>query len=697
MVYLEIKLKKSKNYNRFNILLFQIFIFFYFPYSINNNINDTQYLNNFINVEITNLRYLSFASYSNGDMILNTWKYPNSNFRAFLGFKRNGRSFFLNNETNESNYYYSIELEQSDNYIKYEGNNLLIKLSGREKNENEEYLLSISKENSYVEIYDFKNYKIYKKLIYDFTDIKYITSQQNMAISLFSNSSDYYYLFGFVGSNNTHENIFYIQKHIFKSLESFENNKTKEISKIVTQTISNKQTGYSCFQTEKQIIMCFFLTIEQKYIINAYDLDLNLKKSITLPDTKLHFEQTFYKCFHLKSEIGVFSYFEFFEGKNPDYFPVIIFKEFYENTTGINIIDYKIQKIIIDKINTLYDPFILLNDLIKIDNNKLCFVSTNKNGKNKLYIILINLFREKYYKVRYYIIDLLSLYGYSVHMELEAHKYNNFISLAFSFKNDYIEKCDNYSNFWKTCVTLLIFSYPNSTDNDFILDNYLYNNLTQNYIEYNLEEKTRIENNIFGYEFLGIKIKDLINCEYLFIITNFHKKSIYSNYNLTKNESIKFKLNANCNEYNAFICNLQYAYKISESNLTEYDNYPNIIDGFNETELSDFQKEEYIGRLTYFNIILQKNLTTKCNDENCILCELNKTDHCLEYKYNFNYSEKEEKICFDNYIGTDFINSDFIINNFSENIDSNSLYSDTIIMSGNIEIIKREIKENKDN
>jgi len=26
---------------------------------------------------------------------------------------------------------------------------------------------------------------------------------------------------------------------------------------------------------------------------------------------------------------------------------------------------------------------------------------------------------------------------------------------------------------------------------------------------------------------------------------------------------------------------------------------------------SDFQKEEYLGRLTYFNIILQKNLTSE--------------------------------------------------------------------------------------
>ena len=407
--------KISKLYYKFNTPSFQIFIFFFCLYiskeecdrnnpilkgcqcssifctkeqfereecTIKDEIIKTQWLNNFINIEISYLRYVSFASYSNGDMIFHAWEYPNSNFRAFIGFKSNGRNFFINNQTNESNYYYSIELSQSPNYTKFEGQNIIIKLSGRENNETDEYLLSISDENSYVEIYDFKNYKIYKKLIYDFTDIKYVTSQQNMAISLFSNSSDYYYLFGFIGNNNTHENIFFIQKHIFKSLENFEKNKTKEISKIYTQTINDKKTGYSCFQTEKLNIICFFLTFENKYVINSYDLDLNLKKSITLPlDTKLHFNETFYKCIHLKGEVGVFSYFEHFEGGTIKYFPVIIFKEYYENTTGLYIIDYKIKKIIIDKIDIFYDPFILLNDLIKMNNNKLCFCSTNDGAK----------------------------------------------------------------------------------------------------------------------------------------------------------------------------------------------------------------------------------------------------------------------------------------------------------------------------
>ena len=660
--------------------------------TITNEIIQKQWLNNFINIEISTLRYISFASYSNGDMILQSCTLPTSKLRAFLGLKNNGRGFFINRETNESNYYKIIEVNQTDGYVKFEFKSFIIKISGKENNKKEEYLISLSKENSYAEIYDFKNDIIYQRPLYDFANMTSITSYQNMAISLFSNTSDYYYLFGFIGSNIFNKNKFFIQKHIFKSIENFQNDTTKIISIIYKQATNDDATGFSCFQTEKKNIICFFLSNESEYIITVYDLDLKEIENTTLPHTSLKFERTFYKCLHLEGEIGVFSYFENFTGKNPEFFPIIIFKEFYENQTGINIIDYKYKKIIIDKINLLFDPYILLNDLIKINNNKFCFCSTNDGNKDNLYIILINLFGEQhYYKIRYYIIDLIHLYGYSIYMDLRAHNYNNFISLAFSFKNEYIDYCGGKNNGDKSCVTLLVFSYSNSTDNELILDNYLQNNLTQNYIEYNLENETRIENNIFGYIFSGIQIKDLINCEYLFIITSSHKNSILSNYNLTKNESIKFKLNVNCIKYNAFICNLQYTYKISEPNLSEYDNYPNIIDGFNESNPSDFQKEEYLGRLTYFNIILNKNLTSECNNENCTLCEMNNKNDCFEYKNNFNYSGNEENICFPE--ETNFINSDYIINTI--NI-SNNLYSDYIVMYGNVEIIKKEIKENKE-
>ena len=69
--------------------------------------------------------------------------------------------------------------------------------------------------------------------------------------------------------------------------------------------------------------MCFFLTNDKKYIITAYDIELKEKKNIILPLTELNFPETFYKCIHLKKEIGIFIYYPHFNG-DIQFFPVWI-------------------------------------------------------------------------------------------------------------------------------------------------------------------------------------------------------------------------------------------------------------------------------------------------------------------------------------------------------------------------------------
>ena len=621
--------------------------------SIENEIIKTQWLNNIISIEISYLRYVSFASFSNGDMILQVGTFPNSYFRIFIGFQKNGRCLFKN----QTSYHYLFYADQDiDIYEKYESQNIVIKLSGNENNKTKEYLMSVSKMNSFVEIYDFEHDKIYQKILYKFSKMKYIDSYQNMAIPLFSNTSDYYYLFGFIGNNSDfHEQKFIIQKHIFNSIENFHEKETLNKSIIFDkEAVYYQKTGFSCFQTKKQFIICFFLTSNKEYIIVAFDSNLNEKSKISLPSTELFFRETFYKCVHLKDEIGIFAYYKNYPSDNPKYFPILIFKEYKEN----NIVNYNFPDIILNKHKMLYDPFIILNDFIKLSDKKFCLCSTNNGNKNNLYIILINLFDEQKYKIRYYFIDLFNLYGCTVYMQLKAFNFNNFISLAFSYHNPYVTNCNN-DDINKSCVTLLIFSYPNSTDDSLLIDEYLKRDLSLINISINLENGVRIENNIFGYVFAGIIIKDLKNCENLKIKSKLYNDGIQSGYNLTKNETMKLEFSGF--GFNSFICNMKYSYKITEPNLSEYDIYPIDIDGTKEENSSNFKKDEYIGRLSYYNIILKEDLIIKCNDSNCRLCFKKDQDLCMEYKY------KE-------------INK----------------YLDIIVEKGDIEITERAIKANKE-
>ena len=261
---------------------------------IENETIKTQWLNNIIDLEITSLKYVSLASYSDGDLILQVGTFPANNTRRFLGFKKNGRPFFENKTTNEFNYFYSMEVNQSVNR-KFESSNVVIKLNG---SDTKEYLLSVSKEDSFVEIYDFENYIIYQKHLYNFSKLSYINSFKNVAIPLFSsNNNEYYYLFGFIGENDKTE--FILEKHIFKSLETFEKTNTSEKNLKIENynSIFYKDTGFSCFQTEQFIIICFLLTSSKEYVIIAYNSNLEKQAFITIKETDLFFTETFINVF----------------------------------------------------------------------------------------------------------------------------------------------------------------------------------------------------------------------------------------------------------------------------------------------------------------------------------------------------------------------------------------------------------------
>ena len=224
---------------------------------------------------------------------------------------------------------------------------------------------------------------------------------------------------------------------------------------------------------------------------------------------------------------------------------------------------------------------------------------------------------------------------------MRIHIYNNFLAFGFSYE------INDENNYYYNA--LLIFNYPNSTDYNLSLIQNLFLNNNHSDIYINLEEETRIENNIFGYIFSGIIISHLENCDNLKLISSNSNSIINTNFTLTKNERIKLNLNQN---YTKFICNIQYSYKLTEPDLNCYDTYIDYYDGLNETDDKfNTTKDEYIGKLNYFNIILNESLTTDCVDTNCELCLDNKKSSCIICKYNNTFSEDNQtKICLDQVI-----------------------------------------------
>jgi hypothetical protein len=73
--------------------------------------------------------------------------------------KRNGRFFFKDESNNKETPYYSINIE-GDDFKKFEGVGIIIKLSNSENNQ-KEYFFSISKMECNAELFDFENNKVY--------------------------------------------------------------------------------------------------------------------------------------------------------------------------------------------------------------------------------------------------------------------------------------------------------------------------------------------------------------------------------------------------------------------------------------------------------------------------------------------------------------------------------------------------------
>ena len=235
-----------------------------------------------------------------------------------------------------------------------------------------------------------------------------------------------------------------------------------------------------------------------------------------------------------------------------------------------------------------------------------------------------------------------------------SNKYNNFLVLA---AYNSIESTNNdYSS-------LIIFSYPNTTDANLELSDYLYKHNKKIYnLTLELKGQLTIDNNIFGYTFSGIQIIE--NCKGLdnIFLSNLDNKKINDNYFLPKDQKIKLII-PKSDIYNPFTCQFKYASVLSEPDFEEFQKYPTeILDDGNYKNF--FQKNYYIGRYSLYKIYLENKLTQIDCDDNCELCFFNNKRKCL----TCHYINNENKECLASCNSTDFFNKKCHINNNNEYI-----------------------------
>ena len=504
---------------------------------IANSTIKTQWLNNIIVFGDLNYRYINFASYESGDMVVETTCYPQSKKRMFFGLQENGRPFFTNNG---ENLFYSLNI-QNDNNGNFEAVALIIKLT----TEGREYFMSVSKLECNAEIVDYldNSPKIYYKTTSSFTNINYVRTLRHAFIPLVSTNRHYFYLFGFIGSSDTSNtnNKIYFQKHKFG---------VRNFGSTLQSNSQPKENAYgnevSCYQTNtNELIICFYLT---KNITNnghsqttkVYFNLLKFKSDFT-DEINLKFESSivdetlFNKCIFLKDDAGVFVSYEKISNK---YYPFILFKDYdIDQNNFTNFLPTETSKILIEKEG--FNHTVLLNDIVKINDNKIAF-SAPFDERKIVYIVIINIFGERQVKIRYYSIKLYALYHLKILSDLRIHRYKNYLSLAISYCS--LEVCDNVED--EHYPGLMMFSYPNSTDVTIDFDTYLFeNNVDPRNFKLDLTKYLTLENNIFGYILSNIYIVkiDGKHDKYLAYSSKDESVEIKENYYMAKDEKFIFK------------------------------------------------------------------------------------------------------------------------------------------------------------
>ena len=168
-----------------------------------------------------------------------------------------------------------------------------------------------------------------------------------------------------------------------------------------------------------------------------------------------------------------------------------------------------------------FNPDYLINDLIKITDNKIGFFTSSKNLE-VLFIVILNIFNinnKNNIKIRYYSIETYKLLNYKISEDIKGFIFNDFIILGTSYC--LLGGCDSLT--WDQYSSeIMMIGYRNKEDDKFYIINYLLldNNRSIENITLDLSENMIIDNNIFGYIYDGIKIKNIESNGHIYLVSS---------------------------------------------------------------------------------------------------------------------------------------------------------------------------------
>ena len=590
---------------------------------ISDNNSKLKQITNLIILGGKNYRLININSNLKNDLIIQVSEYSNYGERIFYGLKNNGRYLFK--DENQKEYpisTFNIEGEVDLYQKNFGGESSFIKIS----NDNE-FFINIAKEDQNTEIFNFVNNEYNSTKTKDFLEHNFYSDRGTFSFLSKDSNEKYYYLITGVYTNNSQYNCYmkkvYFTSNVLSEGSHFENLKEKKCAE-------NKML--SCFMTALDKIICFYRDIDidnlDYYCIIVYE---NKTRIGGVKLGRSESSNLFYKAVHLKEEIGVFIYFS----SESDYYPRITFKQFDSENLS-NIEDYKsYTNILLDKTRLRYDY--MLNDIIKLSDNIICYGSVDVY-KSGIALIILRLYNnDTKMNMKYYMISNKDIFHFLIYKEIKLSLFNNEY-IAFGSSICFSDRCSNDEDEHNS--SFLIFNYPNSTDVEIDLMEKIFEvNKEIDKIAFNLEEYTLIENNVFGYIVKGIKI---INYP-----ENMTLKSSKTQLKIKKNDILEHN-----DSFTLYFSSINKKYYIIEYALVatedQFYNSKASIVYFDTTfggddELNFFGGDIYIGKTSYFTLKIDIDFLSADCLNNCPLCLSTDASYCLICQNNCSFQEDENK------------------------------------------------------
>ena len=590
---------------------------------------DKQNLNNIINIynPYNKVTYISSQNNQNGDLFILT-NSESSNKRIVYALKSDATNYFSDNS------YKIFDSEVNTSIYGYNRYPMITPI----KMKNNENLVSFSHEGCF-EGFDLKEILWFPKV-----KNKLIIENSLIAKNTFIYLKNYenYILKAYIAKGKDR---LYIYKIYFKNI-----NFTKYTPKISNETMIEgalKTCPVTCFENN-DLIVCLYANSNFFYTISIFEIyNFNLVYNTTIDINTINSEELFSKCIYFKENIGAFIYF-----LDINSFPILTFKKL--NKLNCSTFDYELVDYfgpISININNTYNlgNSYIYNDIIRMNNNSLAYISTDEESEIIIIILIILLNNDKNALLNYFKIDLKNLYNLKIYKDITIFKLKGFLGIGMTHYNFTSSETETYSSYF--IIGMSSFNQEKIIEENDVFDEENIYILNTNSLE------IKIENNLFGYSSNGLRIISKLSKKTFgfYLYSNNNNKLIKSNEILSFSEEIIFKLvNESCVKKQDY--SIIFESVISEPSYNDLISLADSVEYFptNNTDLNSYYepKELYGKRLTFsFSVVNCYKTCQSCS------CYGNNYNHsCLNCSSQYPYLYNEEgflnclESCPENYI-----------------------------------------------